>query len=161
MSSTGNFEFILILERNCNYMSKKEIKVKDKKSFKKHEIIIIVLMIIVIIILLFFILKPIKLFVPSDSSLEKIGIIDENRSVYTYHVNKILIFPSMNEKMSTKEFLNGTVQTGFIWDGGTSINQGIGFIVVDCQDGLKPHRSSPIIITTKDYIESARSYCHS
>ena len=142
-------------------MSKQVIKENKKKFVKKYEIIIIGIMILGITVGLFFLLKPIKIFVRSDSSFKKIGVIDKDRIVYTYNVKKIFVFPSMNKKMSTKEFLNGTVQSTFIWDGGTSINQGIGFIVVDCQDNLNQHRSSPVVITTKDYEDSAINFCRS
>ena len=143
-------------------MNKKSNKTKRKKVVNKNnQIITTGIIILGIIVGIMFLLKPIKIFVHSDSSFEKIGVIDKDRSVYTYCVKKVLVFPSMNEKMSTKEFLKGTIQTNFIWDGGTSINQGIGFIVIDCQDNLKKHRSSPVIITTKNCQNSAINFCHS
>jgi len=142
-------------------MSKKMIKSNKDKVIKKNKKFIIGISVLAIVILLFFLLKPIKIFVHSESSFKKIGVIDEYRSVYTYNVKKVLIFPSMNEKMSTEDFLNGTFESAFIWDGGTSVNQGIGFIVVDCQDNFKQHKSSPIIITTKEFEDSAINFCHS
>ena len=135
-------------------MSKKVVNKKNKK-------VIVIVMIIGIVIGLFLLFMPIKIFVHNDSSLEKIGVIEGKRNVYSYCVKEVLVFPPMNKKMSTKAFLKGTVLTGYVWDGGTGFNQGIGYVIVDCQDMLKHPRTSPVIVTTKECQDEAFKYCKS
>ena len=61
--------------------------------------------------------------------------------------------------MTTDEILKGTVQTQFFWDGGTSVNQGVGYIIINCGNNLRRSRKSPLIITKRRYKDQALYKC--
>lgn len=127
----------------------------SKKTMKKHKkglmigTIIVTLLIIIIILCL-----PLKIAVPSTgcNGLKKVGAI-EIREVYSYCIDKVIIIPSLNKNMTTKDLLKGTIPSGK-----TNINKGINYVIIDCDDNMKP-KMTPLIITKEKYIDEAMRYC--
>ena len=98
----------------------------------------------------------------NDSSLKKIASL-KHRDLYTYCLDDVKMIPNvLNNSTKPSTIRKGTIKTGFIWDGGTTIFTGVNYIIVDCRDISLTDDNNylPLIITTSEYENNAWKYCH-